>query len=221
LESPLVIVLVGISYFLNMKGHWNDRYINHEAAYGRKPNVFFAKKLRELSITSDLTKMNILLPCDGEGRNAIYAAQLGLKVRSFDTSEVGVKKSLQWAKEAGVTIQSTCEDAFKFCPKEKYDVIGLIFAHMPSDLREEFHQKIGSWLAPGGILILEGFHKEQLGLGSGGPKKEEMLFDVQMMKDDFSKLEFIQLEKAITEIHEGEFHNGEAVTLQMKAKSFT
>ena len=204
-----------------MKGHWNDRYIKNEAAYGKTPNVFFAKTLRELNNTSDLTKMNVLLPCDGEGRNAIYAAQLGLTVRSFDASEVGVKKSLQWAQEAGVTIHSTCEDAFEFYPKEKYDVIGLIFAHMPSDLREGFHQKIESWLAPGGILILEGFHKEQLGRHSGGPKKEEMLFDAQMMKDDFSKLEFIQVEKVVTDINEGEFHKGEAVTLQMKAKAFT
>jgi 2-polyprenyl-3-methyl-5-hydroxy-6-metoxy-1,4-benzoquinol methylase len=204
-----------------MKGHWNDRYINNEAAYGKTPNVYFAKTLRALGKTSDLTKMNILLPCDGEGRNAIYAAQLGLKVRSFDASEVGVKKSLQWAKEAGVTIHSTCEDAFEFYPKENYDVIGLIFAHMPTDLREEFHKKIESWLAPGGTLILEGFHKEQLGRQSGGPKKKEMLFDTQMMKDDFSKLEFIQVEKVVTEISEGEFHNGEAVTLQMRAKSIT
>jgi len=125
---------------------------------------------------------------------------------------------LQWAKEAGVTIQSTCEDAFEFCPKEKYDVIGLIFAHMPSNLREEFHHKIESWLAPGGTLILEGFHKEQLGRQSGGPKKEEMLFDAQMMKDDFSKLKFIQLGKVVTEINEGEYHKGEAVTLHMQAQ---
>lgn len=204
-----------------MKGHWNDRYIENEAAYGKTPNVYFAKTLRELGKTRDLTKMNILLPCDGEGRNAIYAAQLGLTVSSFDASEVGVKKSLQWAKEAGVTIQSTCEDAFEFYPKEHYDVIGLIFAHMPSNLREEFHHKIESWLAPGGTLILEGFHKEQLGRHSGGPKKEEMLFDAQMMKADFSKLECIQIEKIITEINEGEFHKGEAVTLQMKAQAFT
>tara|TARA_B100001173_G_scaffold307085_1_gene315038 strand:+ start:691 stop:1305 length:615 start_codon:yes stop_codon:yes gene_type:complete len=204
-----------------MKGHWNDRYIENEAAYGKTPNVYFAKTLRELGKTRDLTKMNILLPCDGEGRNAIYAAQLGLTVRSFDASEVGVKKSLKWAKEAGVTIQSTCEDAFEFYPKENYDVIGLIFAHMPFNLREEFHHKIESWLAPGGTLILEGFHKEQLGRHSGGPKKEEMLFDAQMMKADFSKLECIQIEKTITEINEGEFHKGEAVTLQMKAQAFT
>ena len=92
---------------------------------------------------------------------------------------------------------------------------------MPSDLREEFHHKIASWLAPGGTLILEGFHKEQLGRHSGGPKKEEMLFDAQMMKADFSTLEFIQAEKVVTEINEGEFHKGEAVTLQMKAKAFT
>ena len=42
-----------------------------------------------------------------------------------------------------------------------------------------------------------------------------------MMKDDFSKLEFMQVEKVVTEISEGEFHNGEAVTLQMRAKSIT
>ena len=59
-----------------MKGHWNDRYIENEAAYGKSPNVFFAKTLRELGNTRDLTKMSILLPCDGEG--AMRYMQLSL-----------------------------------------------------------------------------------------------------------------------------------------------
>jgi len=204
-----------------MKGHWNDRYLKSDAAYGRKPNVFFAKTLNELGKTQDLTKLNILLPCDGEGRNAIYAAILGLNVRSFDSSEVGVKKSLKWANEAGVEITSSCEDAFRFVPEKRFDIIALIFAHMPLTLRQKFHEQVITWLSPGGIIILEGFHKEQLGLNSGGPKNEEMLFDDMMMQNDFSKLEIVRLEKVDMVLNEGEFHNGTAVTVQMIAKSST
>ena len=35
------------------------------------------------------TAGNIILPAEGEGRNAAYAASLGWKVSAFDTSDAG------------------------------------------------------------------------------------------------------------------------------------
>jgi len=63
-----------------MKEFWNERYAKNEFIYGTEPNEFFRKELEILPAGK------IILPCDGEGRNAVFAAKLGWKVNAFDFS---------------------------------------------------------------------------------------------------------------------------------------
>lgn len=195
-----------------MKGHWNQRYAENEAAYGKKPNAFFKHSLKNLEPGS------MLLPCDGEGRNAVYAAENGWDVVSFDFSESGVAKARVWAKEAGVKIECTQEDAFEFEPSKKFDSVVLVFSHMSPDRIAEFHARAISWLKDGGTLILEGFSKNQLGKNSGGPKMLEMLFDRNMLEEHFSDMEIVSLEEVNQMLDEGPFHQGEASTIQLIAR---
>tara|TARA_B100000780_G_scaffold74702_1_gene50232 strand:- start:1769 stop:2380 length:612 start_codon:yes stop_codon:yes gene_type:complete len=201
-----------------MRDHWDKRYLENEAAYGQLPNRFFYTALTELKNEMKFEERTILLPCDGEGRNALFAAKMGLKTTSFDKSEIGVSKSLQWAKNSGLEVTSSCEDAFQYTPQDKFDIVCLIFAHMPETRRKEFHNLALDWLKPGGIFMLEGFHKNQLGLHSGGPKKTEMLFDEEMLLHDFSQLNIRSMVKVNQNLDEGPFHQGPAVTLQLIAE---
>ena len=50
-----------------MKDFWNERYDEESYAYGNSPNVFFKQQLDKLKVGS------LLLPAEGEGRNAVYA----------------------------------------------------------------------------------------------------------------------------------------------------
>ncbi len=61
-----------------MHSIWNERFSNQEYVYGEEPNVFFAAQLTKLE------KGIIILPCEGEGRNAAYAASKGWVVKAFD-----------------------------------------------------------------------------------------------------------------------------------------
>lgn len=61
-----------------MEAFWNNRYKEKEFAYGIAPNQFFKESINKLKI-----KGTILLPAEGEGRNAVYAAKKGLKVTAF------------------------------------------------------------------------------------------------------------------------------------------
>lgn len=61
-----------------MKEFWNRRYREKEFAYGIEPNEFLKEQLAQLP------PGRILFPGEGEGRNAVYAAQLGWQVNSFD-----------------------------------------------------------------------------------------------------------------------------------------
>lgn len=71
---------------------WNKRYAAAEYVYGIAPNDFFKEHLDQLKPGS------ILLPAEGEGRNAVYAALQGWKVTAFDISKNGGEKALQLSK---------------------------------------------------------------------------------------------------------------------------
>lgn len=152
----------------------------------------------------------MLLPCDGESRNGVYAALQGWDVHAFDSSEVGVKTAKRWASQAGVALDFTVCDAFDFKPSIKFDAIGLLYAHMPAELRHEFHTRVVDWLKPGGTLILEGFHQDQLQFNSGGPRSKSMLFTPEMLAQDFNGLHLKMNEYSRKILNEGPFHQGEA-----------
>jgi hypothetical protein len=86
---------------------------------------------------------------------------------------------------------------------------------MPPPLRRSFHQQATAWLKPGGKLILEGFSIDQLGLASGGPKKSEMLFQMNQLKSDFNELAIEHLAPKQTHLDEGPFHQGKAEIIQL------
>ncbi len=192
-----------------MKEMWDDRYASEGYAYGTDPNIFFKETLKRFNI-----KGKLLLPAEGEGRNAVYAATQGLEVFAFDISNSGKEKALQLAEKANVNINYGVGDFFDLTfLKEKFDAAALIYAHFSPSLLSEYHKKIGELIRPGGFIILEGFSKGHLPLRKinpnvGGPDKEEMLFSMDSIRNDFSAFEIIQLEEVEIELAEGKYHNG-------------
>ena len=191
---------------------WNARFGAEPTVYGEGPNVFFANQLGVLA------PGRILLPGDGEGRNAVHAAEQGWSVRSFDASSVGVEKALALAARRGVSISAEVGDASDWEPGEAFDAIGLCYLHLPPPLRTDFHPRVARWLKPGGTLILEGFGPGQLAFTSGGPKALEMLFTTTMLEADFAGLE---VQRCVTEeavLDEGPYHQGRAELTRLVAR---
>jgi hypothetical protein len=60
-----------------MKPFWNERYAQSDYVYGEEPNRFF-KKMLDSPELSGLSGKSMLLPCEGEGRNAVYAASFAV-----------------------------------------------------------------------------------------------------------------------------------------------
>jgi 2-polyprenyl-3-methyl-5-hydroxy-6-metoxy-1,4-benzoquinol methylase len=196
-----------------MKEFWDERYINNEMVYGFKPNRFLEDQLVELPLGE------ILLPAEGEGRNAIFAAKLGWQVHAFDFSEVAQQKALAFAKLNQVEVNYEVIDLTQFnAPEKSFDVIALIYVHLKPDLRTSFHQKIARWLKPGGKLILEAFNLKQLNNHSGGPKDEDMLYSRSMLKSDFNQTFKIDYCGDVTLwLEEGPFHEGKADVVRLIA----
>lgn len=195
-----------------MKQFWDERYAEPHFVYGEAPNVFFENSLK------DLSPGKILLPCEGEGRQAVHAAAQGWEVLAFDQSSTGRDKAMQLAAKQGQYIEYILADATVFNPAPDFDAIALIFAHLPAPLRADFHRNMAAALRPGGWLLLEGFNPEQLQFQSGGPRDLSMLFTEAMLRSDFEGLEIISLESKQVILNEGPYHQGEAAVIRLLAR---
>lgn len=192
-----------------MKEFWDARFKDENYAYGTAPNNFFKEVLDSYSL-----KGNILLPAEGEGRNAIYAAEKGLEVYAFDISVEGKNKAEKLAQNHKVKINYEVGDFPNLeLNKLSFDTAALIYAHFPPNILSTYHKRIGELIKPNGMVILEGFSKNNLPLREanpkiGGPPNIEMLFSVEEIKNDFSNFEIIKLEEQKIELNEGMFHIG-------------
>ena len=113
-----------------MKEFWDDRYSKEDYAYGTSPNLFFKEVIDKYNV-----KGKIIFAAEGEGRNAVYAAQKGLQVFAFDISQEAKKKALRLAKEKAVEIHYEVGNFFDLkMVKESYDGAALIYAHLPQNI---------------------------------------------------------------------------------------
>ena len=193
----------------SMKDFWNSRYQSNEFAYGKKPNQFFKDTLERLSLNG-----KILLPAEGEGRNAVYAAQKGLTVFAFDISVEGKNKAKKLAKEKNVQLRYEVGEITDLTLEvQSFDNAALIFAHFPPNLRHYFHSEVAKLIKPGGTIVLEGFSKSNLknrqeNPNIGGPNNLEMLFSEKEIRNDFKDFEIVELQEVEVRLKEGNFHNG-------------
>lgn len=192
-----------------MTEFWNERYATVEYAYGTEPNQF----LRQILVKIPPGK--ILFPAEGEGRNAVFAAKLGWDVTAFDVSTEGKKKAEQLASLNEVKINYIIDNFENISLTiNSFDCIVLIFAHMTPSKRKDYHQKLISFLKPGGILILEGFSKKQISNNSGGPRDINMLFSKDELRSDFELLSELIITETDYNLNEGSFHQGIASVIR-------
>lgn len=91
---------------------WDIRFATEDYYYGTEPNLYLSEKLRKYRPSL------VLLPGEGEGRNAVFAASLGCDVYAFDQSRVAQEKALKLAKQNALRID--------------YRLAGVLDAHYPT-----------------------------------------------------------------------------------------
>jgi 2-polyprenyl-3-methyl-5-hydroxy-6-metoxy-1,4-benzoquinol methylase len=187
---------------------WNERFGREEFAYGEEPNNYLKEQLVKLP------PGNILFPAEGEGRNAVFAARLGWAASAFDISLEGKKKALKLAEANGVKLEYQLGELESLhYDSEQFDVIALIYAHFPPEIKSLYHKTLDKYLRCGGLIIFEAFSKKHIDYikkneAVGGPKDKEMLFSVEEIKSDFANYEILEMSEMEIELNEGVFHNG-------------
>jgi len=189
--------------------NWDEKYASHDFAFGKEPNDFFKE------ILDTLISGKLLLPAEGEGRNAVYAAQKGWQVDAFDLSKTGMEKAIKFAREKGVKIQFEIENVLFFQPKlDFYNLTAALFLHLPRQQRRILSVKMWDALRPGGKFVMEVFSKEQLNFTSGGPKDASLLYSEQEIMSDFPCFKIEKLETKERTLNEGSLHKGKASVIQ-------
>ncbi len=189
---------------------WDQRFSGEQYIYGIQPNEFFKEELTRLKPGT------ILLPAEGEGRNAVFAAKLGWDVTAFDSSFVASEKALKLSHENGVSIDYHVSGYSDFVgQKNGYDAIGFVFSHVRNF--KELYLRVLDFLKIGGVVIFEGFSKNQMEKQSGGPKDLDLLFSTEELSEFFSNYKLLKLIEKEVVLSEGDYHKGLASVIRILA----
>lgn len=193
---------------------WDRKFDRADYFYGTEPNAFLAAQADRLPASG-----RALSVADGEGRNAVWLAARGFRVNAVDASAVAQEKAALLAREKGVDVTFQTVDLRDWnWPRAVFDVVAATFFHTDPDIRPKLHARMAEALAPGGLLILEGFTPLQIGRGTGGPPVAEMMFTEAMLRADFAGLDIQHLDERETVLDEGPGHRGPAHVVDLIAR---
>jgi SAM-dependent methyltransferase len=158
----------------------------------------------------------ILLPSDGIGENAVFAAELGWEVDTFDFSLDTRKKAIYLARKEGVSPgYATGNLEFHELEEDMYDVVALIFVNIKMHNRAFIHKKLVTSLKSGGFFLVEAVtcgDREGRNLDDNNGS----CYDIDDLKADFSTLDIETLHKEIPSPEGAHFH-GRSGVLRMIA----
>ena len=195
---------------------WESRYQGGEDLFGRAPNCFFQEALQARP------PGRLLLPGEGEGRNALAALRLGWSVAAFDLAETARTRALARAEAQGFTLAYEV-GALPAIPDTPafdglFDFIAVIFVHLPAVLRRQSHQALAARLAPGGTLLIQSFAPSQAARPGMGPNSTARLASPGTLARDCRGLEVLRARECEVVLDEGPLHTGPAAVVEFLAQ---
>jgi SAM-dependent methyltransferase len=194
---------------------WNTRFSAEGYLFGTQPNAFLASQRARLA-----PGLRALSVADGAGRNSVWLARQGLEVTAFDFSPVAVAKARSLASAAGVRVDHRQSDIFRWdWSAARYDLVaGIFFQFLTPEERSEVFAGIRQAIAPGGLLILQGYRPEQLGYATGGPKQLENFYTEELLRESFAGMEILHLASHDDMVDEGPGHRGMSALIDLVAR---
>ena len=191
------------------KGYWDERFATKEFVYGEQANDFLRQH------AAGLAAGQALCLAEGEGRNAVFLAELGHQVCAQDISPIGLGKAKALAQRKGVNITTLCCDLAALDLKpNSLDLIAAIWMHVEPELRATVFEQAMEALRPGGHLLIEAYRPQQLNFSSGGPARKELLIDAAQLQQELAALEPLILQEIERTISEGNAHQGRSAVVQ-------
>lgn len=160
---------------------WNRILTAPAPAFNTKPNTFLVE------MTQGRPAGRALDVGMGQGRNAIYLAQQGWAVTGFDPADQAVAAAEAEATRLGVKLTTRVQrdDQFDF-GKEQWDLIVLSYVGL-----RNLVPRLYDSLKPGGVVIVEGFHRDATKTTSIGGA---VVFDTNELLKLFERFRVVRYE---------------------------
>lgn len=193
---------------------WDERYGAAEYYYGTEPNEFLRDHAHLIRRYGE-----VLCLAEGEGRNAVFLAQQGVRPVALDQSAVGLSKASKLAVDKGVRIETVVADldAYEIEPG-RWDAIVSIWCHLPATLRAAVHRQVVTGLKAEGVFLLEAYTPAQLRYGTGGPKSADLLPTLAELRNELSGLDLVHATELERVVQEGRGHTGLSAVVQVVAR---
>ena len=169
---------------------WNERYAAQPLLWAVDPSPFLGGELgdRPAGRALDLGA--------GEGRTTLWLAERGWQVTAVDFSDVAIDRGRRRVEAAGVpgAVEWICADLVDFDPTgATYDLVLLLFIHLPAAQRRRLLRLAAAALAPGGMVLVVGYDTTHATKGEGGPRDPAVLFGPE---DIVADLDGLRIERA-------------------------
>lgn len=151
---------------------WERRYGEAQSVWGWAPNRFVAEVLGPLPAGRALDL------AAGEGRNALWLADLGWQATAVDFAENALARGRAQAGEHGLDldVEWIHADVVDYEPdKGAYDAVVIAYLHLGADRLGTVLRHAADALAPGGTLVVVGHDVTNIADGVGGPQDPEIL----------------------------------------------
>jgi hypothetical protein len=193
---------------------WEQRYAGTGQLFGIAPSALLLAEQARLQ-----PGQTVLAVADGEGRNGVWLAEQGLQVTSVDISVTAQQRATALAKSRDVHINTLCVNLLNWSwPVAQFDVITCIFLHLPAPLLRQIHGAIWQAIKPGGLLLIEGFHVDQIKRDSGGPSDPSILHSETRLQSDFPDAEILRLEPVTTRVEVNGQYQGDGAAIHFVAR---
>ena len=192
-RKAIIVIMLGLVGLVQAQAQrrpprevWNEVYTKRqERAFPH--NKFLAERIKD---RRPGTALDIGI---GEGRNALFLATQGWEVTGFDISDVGVQLAREAAQQRGVKLTAVVEDADRFdYGRQRWDLVVGMYMHAVITRNAE---KIMESLKPGGLLVVEGFHRD---LNRRGVQGEFFGYQSNELLKAFERLRVLYYEDTIT-----------------------
>ena len=200
---------------------WSKRYSDagKEYLFGTEPNRFLARREQLLQ-----EGHNAISIADGEGRNSVWLAELGLEVTGIEISAVAIEKARHLAAARKVKVDFMQADMLApgWPPiemQETFDwVVGIFIQFVGPEWRERQFEVMKQLTRPGGHILLQGYTPKQLEYRTGGPSAVENLYTQDILQKAFSDWDIKELVEYEDSIAEGSGHVGRSALIGMVAR---
>lgn len=196
---------------------WSTRYrdAGEDYVFGTTANRFLAAQSALLG--SGRTALSV---ADGEGRNAVWLAEQGLRVTATEISPVALEKARKLAAGRHVEVDFVLADAVAWdYPEAAFDfVVGIFIQFADPVQRARIFASMARALRPGGHLIVQGYTPKQLEYRTGGPSAVENLYTAELLRTAFPGLDIVHLQEYEDVLDEGVGHKGQSALVGLVAR---